>query len=73
VLEDLLDQGEHVGVFHGVDLASAVAAGGDEAGEAELGQVLTDGRDGGADAFCEGADVVFVAGQQPDHMQAGGR
>jgi hypothetical protein len=63
VFEDLLDEGEDVGVFDGVDLAAAVSAGGDEAGEAEFGQVLTYGRDCCADAFREGADVVFVAGQ----------
>jgi hypothetical protein len=45
VFEDLVYQVQDVGVVDGVDVAAALAAGGDDAGQAELAEVLACGGD----------------------------
>jgi hypothetical protein len=63
--EDLLDQGEHMGVVDGVDVAAAVSACADQSGQAQLAQMLAHGGNTDAGAFCQGADVVDVLGGKP--------
>jgi hypothetical protein len=64
VLEDLVDQVEDVRVVDGVDVATALAAGGNDAGQPELAQVLARGGDADARAFGQRADVVLALGRQ---------
>jgi hypothetical protein len=70
--EDLVDEGEDVRVFDGVDLAAAVPPGGDQPGEAEFREVLADEGDRGSGAGGEGSDVVVVPGEQPHQVQPHG-
>src|ERR1700733_10114175 len=63
--EDLLDQGEHVRVLDGVDVAAAVSACADQPGQAQLAQMLAHSGNTDAGAFCQGADVVDVLGGKP--------
>ena len=63
--EDLLDQGEHMGIVDGVDVAAAVSACADQSGQAQLAQMLAHGGNTDAGAFCQGADVVDVLGGKP--------
>ncbi len=55
-----------------VEHAAAVAAGGDEPGEPQLGQVLRDRGPGRADRAASAADVVLAAAQQPQQPQPRG-
>jgi hypothetical protein len=63
--EDLLDQGEHMGVVDGVDVAAAVSACTDQSSQAQLAQMLAHGGDADAGAFRQGADIVDVLGGKP--------
>jgi hypothetical protein len=62
------DQLDDVRCFHVVDLASAVAAGTDDAGELEFGQVVADGGHAMAGLFGERADVTLALGEQPEQL-----
>ena len=53
------------------DVTSRTALG-DQAGEAELGEVLRHGRAGRPQAGGEGGDVQLIAAEQPQHPQTGG-
>jgi hypothetical protein len=55
-----------------VELAAAVSAGGDEAGETQLGQVLTRRCGRSTDETGERADVVLVLAQEPHQTETGG-
>ena len=72
MFDGLVDEGEHVRVLYAVDLAAAVSPGGDQVSEAQLGQVLADGRDGGPDCFGQAGDVVFALGEEPQQMHPSG-
>jgi hypothetical protein len=63
--ENLLHQGEHMGVLDGVDVAPAFLACADQAGQAEFTEVLAHGGHTDAGAFCQGGDVVDVLGGKP--------
>ena len=59
-------------VASGIEDAGAVAAGADEAGGAQLGEVLGDGRRPGADVVGELVDRVLPVEQGPHDLQSGG-
>ena len=63
--EDLLDQGQDVGIFDGVDVVAAFSACADQASQAEFAQVLAHCGHADAGAFCQGGDVVDVLGGKP--------
>ena len=63
--EDLLDEGQDVGVFDGVDVVAALSAHADETGEAQLGQVLAHGGHAEAGPLGQRGHVVYVLGRQP--------
>ena len=69
VFEDLVDHVEDVGVVDGVDVPAALAAGRDDAGQAEFAEVLAGGGDADADPVGERAYVVLALGRQGHQVQ----
>lgn len=64
--DSLVNEGEDVGVVDTVDLPAPVGSDGDQVDEAEFGEVLADGGDGGADLRGQGGDVaVAPLSEQP--------
>jgi hypothetical protein len=63
--ENLLHQGEHMGVLDGVDVAAALLACADQAGQTEFAQMPAHGGHADAGAFCQGGDVVDFLGGKP--------
>jgi hypothetical protein len=63
--ENLLHLGEHMGVLDGLDVAAALLACADKAGQAEFAQMLTHGGHTDAGAFGQRGDVVDVLGREP--------
>jgi len=64
--EDLVDEGEYVGVIDGVDLSSSFTSGGDDAGESEFAQVLAGGGDAHPGSLGKCSNVEFsLGGFQP--------
>ena len=69
-----LDDVDDVLIVNEVDLAFALAAGADQAGEFELAEVVADGGHALRDFLGQGADVAFALGEQPHEVQPhGGR
>ena len=66
--ENLLHQGEDVRVLDGVNVAAAVLAGTDKAGQAEFAQMLAHGGHADAGAFGQGGDIVNILGGKPQHV-----
>lgn len=60
MLDDLGDDGEDVRVVDSIDLAPTLGSGDDQVSEFELGQVLADRSNTGANAAGQGGDIEFI-------------
>lgn len=69
--QDLFDEATNVASPGGVDVLAAVAAHGHEAGETQLGEMLTCRRRGGTSELGERSHVLFPCGEQPQDPQPG--
>ena len=70
VVEGFGDEAADVGIARGVEVAASVCSQGNEAREAEFGEVLTGAAGGRAGEFGEGSDVAFAVGEEPEQAQS---
>jgi hypothetical protein len=71
VFDGLADQGDDVGVLNPIDLAPTFRAGGDQARQAQLRQVLAGSGDAGPDRFGQAGHVAVPLREQPEQPNPG--